>query len=866
MSSEDTLDGLPAVPPAALSSRYELLDELGRGGMGIVYKARDRETGELVALKVLKPEIAADQAAMERFKNELRLARKITHKNVCRIHEFSRAGDTAYISMEFVEGDSLRAILKRFDSMSVRKTMQMAGQICAALREAHGQDIIHRDLKPENVMLDRAGQVKVMDFGIARSRESGATQTGAVIGTPAYMAPEQAAGKPVDNRSDIYAVGLILYEMLTGVAAFRGDAMAAVLLKQMQEAPASPRELEPSIPVHFEKAILKCLEKNPARRFASVDELEAALTRAPEEKPARVETPTEVAVPLRLATWQRSDWVLLAAAFASAFVFFLLFDRVFPFGAIQAPMSSAEAIRNARNLLAKYAPETSAFEHSPSFRAPFYIKDFQENVLARGIDKTILDIETQTTSWAIRCKVPDQALWRVYVAFDHRGKPQGINFPEEKGSHSGDPPGIQDVLPQAAQFVERVFEIKLKGATPLPYEYDKTRAQWSRWVFTDSKGQRRERGSSFTPVEWVLPTDSPDTKRFIEMAMYPGRPLSAWTYLKNDPLPYSAWSREDRMRLRERRWDIATALGGLGFIILCLFCLILFVTRRLFAQTFGEVWLLTGLILLADFVLTAPLRSKEPSLGVSWWIYAPLALVVGLLLNYGLLSVPYYYLSQTLPAHLKSFSDLLRQRLRAQLAGLAVIRGALLGFLCLAGYSVLLLLLGKLKLAAASLFSFDLAPVFDINTRSRSIVSLSFLVAAGATWLLTGLPLALIRRTTARTWVLLGSTALLWAATPIPFHGTSVYPTLFLYLFAAGVGTFFSFVFLRYDLLTCFFAVWTVQTWLMSYALFRVYAVMEPWSYVWGLVAWFLLLLAGAAMWFRPQLSAARRRLAAVFE
>ena len=202
--------------PSELAARYEFLEEAGRGGMGVVYKARDRETGELVAIKVLRPEVAADRLAADRFINEVRLSRRITHKNVCRVYEFTRAGSVAYLSMEYVEGESLRSILSRVGAVNTRKGVQIARQICAALGEAHAQGIIHRDLKPENVMLDRSGNVKVMDFGIARLLDSAATSTGGVMGTPAYMAPEQAESRPLDPRTDIYAVGLILYELLTG--------------------------------------------------------------------------------------------------------------------------------------------------------------------------------------------------------------------------------------------------------------------------------------------------------------------------------------------------------------------------------------------------------------------------------------------------------------------------------------------------------------------------------------------------------------------------------------------------------------------------------------------------------------------------
>ncbi len=262
---------------AALSQRYDVLSEAGHGNMGNVYKARDRETGEIVALKLIKSEIASDQAATERFKNELLFARKITHKNVCRVYEFNRIGGIAYTSMEFVEGESLRSVLSRFGGLPVRKGVDLALQICSGLKEAHAQGIIHRDLKPENVMIDSQGNVKIMDFGIARSMESGTHLTGAMIGTPAYMAPEQVSGKPVDYRTDIYALGLVLYEMFTGSETFRADTPVAIAVKQMQEAPAPPHDIDPNIPVYVERAILKCLEKDPAKRFQSVVELENTL-------------------------------------------------------------------------------------------------------------------------------------------------------------------------------------------------------------------------------------------------------------------------------------------------------------------------------------------------------------------------------------------------------------------------------------------------------------------------------------------------------------------------------------------------------------------------------------------------------------
>ena len=285
------LPNLSSVSLAALGQRYDILAEAGHGSMGNVYKARDRETGETVALKLLKPEIASDQAMMDRFKNELLFARKITHKNVCRVHEFNRLGGIAYTSMEFVEGESLHSVLNRFGGLPVRKAISVTEQICSGLKEAHAQGIVHRDLKPENVMIDGQGNVKIMDFGIARSMESLTRLTGSMVGTPAYMAPEQVAGKPVDYRTDIYSLGLMLYEMFTGTQAFQADTAVAVALKQMRETPPPPHEVDPSIPVGIERAILKCLEKEPGKRFQSVAELENALRTAAGPATASPTTP-----------------------------------------------------------------------------------------------------------------------------------------------------------------------------------------------------------------------------------------------------------------------------------------------------------------------------------------------------------------------------------------------------------------------------------------------------------------------------------------------------------------------------------------------------------------------------------------------
>ena len=285
---QDRLTASSHIPP-----RYEVLSQIGTGGTGIVYKVRDLETGEIVALKILKPEIASDPDVQENFKRELCLARKITHKNVCRIHEFSRSNGTAYTSMEFVQGESLLSRLNRVGSLPLNEALEIARQICAGLREAHAQGIVHRDLKPANIMLDRNGTVKIMDFGIARMVQRDGPMTGTIVGTPAYMAPEQAELKPVSSCTDIYALGLLLYEMTTGVAAFDGHTPVAVALKQIREYPKRPREIVPQLSRAIDAVIMKCLQKDAAKRFQSVAELEIALARAAKARPV---SPWEAAI------------------------------------------------------------------------------------------------------------------------------------------------------------------------------------------------------------------------------------------------------------------------------------------------------------------------------------------------------------------------------------------------------------------------------------------------------------------------------------------------------------------------------------------------------------------------------------------
>jgi serine/threonine protein kinase len=268
-------------PGDRFGERYRIIERIGRGGMGVVYKALDLELDRLVALKMIRPDLVRDPGMLERFKQELLLAGEVTHENVIRIHDLGDTDGIKYISMRFIEGSNLKELIQTAGRLSAERVISLAVQICEGLQAAHRQGVIHRDLKPHNIMVDRGGQVHVMDFGIARSVRSEDTPTRkTVIGTPEYLSPEQASGGPTDARSDIYSLGCVIYEMATGESPFAGSAPEEVLTKHLEEKPRPPSEIDPAIPASLERAIMKCLAKDRAARYESAAVLAGALREA----------------------------------------------------------------------------------------------------------------------------------------------------------------------------------------------------------------------------------------------------------------------------------------------------------------------------------------------------------------------------------------------------------------------------------------------------------------------------------------------------------------------------------------------------------------------------------------------------------
>ena len=272
-------------PGQVFANRYEVKEILGVGGMGVVYRAVDRELGEAVAIKTLRTDaLTQDGVALERFKQEIRLARRITHRNVVRTYDLGEVNGTYYLTMEYVEGTSLKQLIQGRGALPLSVTLTVGKQLCRALEVAHEQGVIHRDIKPQNAVVEPSGVLKVMDFGIARLAnppkgrdQKGLTEAGTSIGTPDYMSPEQLMGQELDPRSDLYAVGVVLFECVTGRLPFEAETTWALVAKHLEETPPDPRTLNKDVPPALSAVILKAMAKERDARHRSASELYEAL-------------------------------------------------------------------------------------------------------------------------------------------------------------------------------------------------------------------------------------------------------------------------------------------------------------------------------------------------------------------------------------------------------------------------------------------------------------------------------------------------------------------------------------------------------------------------------------------------------------
>jgi serine/threonine-protein kinase len=273
-------------PETIIDGRYRVISRLGSGGMADVYLAHDQLLGREVAVKILHHHFAEDQEFVERFRREASSAAALSHPNIVGIFDRGEWNGTYYIAMEYVAGRSLKALVREQGPLDPAAAIDIVIQILRAARFAHRRGVIHRDLKPHNVILDEEGRARVTDFGIARAGASDMTMTGSIMGTAQYLSPEQAQGYAVSDASDLYSVGVILYELLTGVVPFEGETAVAVAFKQVSAAPRPPSELNPALPPSLDAIVLRALAKDPAERYSSADELIAALQHERETLPS----------------------------------------------------------------------------------------------------------------------------------------------------------------------------------------------------------------------------------------------------------------------------------------------------------------------------------------------------------------------------------------------------------------------------------------------------------------------------------------------------------------------------------------------------------------------------------------------------
>ncbi len=301
-------------PHTMLGTRYEIVQLLGEGGMGAVYKAMDREVERMVALKIIRPELAVREEILARFKQELILARRITHKNVIRIFDLGEAEGLKFITMEFIEGKDLSSLIKDKGRLSFEECADIMSQTCTALDAAHSEGVVHRDLKPQNIMVDKNNRVIVMDFGIARTVEQGGmTHTGALIGTPDYMSPEQVMGEKVDVRSDLFTMGIIFYQLLVGQLPYKADTIQGAMFKRTRETSASPISVDPTVPLLLNDITVKCLQLDPANRYQTAKEIRDDIEAWREGSTRRLELP-KLPEPVKVPLWKRPVVLVPVAA------------------------------------------------------------------------------------------------------------------------------------------------------------------------------------------------------------------------------------------------------------------------------------------------------------------------------------------------------------------------------------------------------------------------------------------------------------------------------------------------------------------------------------------------------------------------
>ena len=804
-------------PPAhlsAITTRYDILAECGRGGMGVVYKARDRQTDDVIAIKVLNPAIASEPGLIDRFKTELRLARKITHKHVCRVHDFNEFAGTAVISMEFVQGESLRDLLRRPEGISIRQGLKIAHQVLAALGEAHAQGIIHRDLKPANILVGRDGNVKVMDFGIARAIDSHETSTGVIIGTPAYMSPEQAEGRRPDARSDIYSLGLVLYEIFCGQPAFAADTAVAILSKQIHEVPRSPRVLEPDLPVRIERAILKCLEKDREKRFQSVAELDLALDEPPVVQLTTAVREDTVPVPLHLTRWQRSDVFLVAAAVFGLSLFFPLFTRTSLAPRSQLTFDQSVLRRIIQDYLRGFGVSPSK-EVAAGVYSDFSSYSYLAEQHGASIARDLTNNPVHYWSWWVRFQD------RTSVEVNNRGELVAFSrggSPDSKATQE------QDARPVAEKALVDAWKLA-PSALNLESNYTARGVNYFTWVNTQGPYGLQERYHVWVDARGV---------RWLQKYFGPPVPYQAnnvdWTV----PVSFAMFLIIAALGfLHRRRIDIntrwRTVLGAVAFPVGVAYAL------------FDWNW--------TRFVRILPSAVGFGLLFSVAWLLGSVAVE--------------FWIRKTHPAKLRSLVGLFGPQVMSEPSGLSILRGTFIG-LALLGIDGLVIWLGTTYfgayLSGTQIWGFGRAlgswwPV----TGFFPVVWMQSLGIG----LLVAFVVSSAERLIARPWLRVIASTLLLAAGGVHISMGSVQPYQWMIAVLFIDYFFLVLAFRRFDLLTLFAAIFTFAFCWLNYPFVVIQWQMGP---VWPLTAfalWGLFVAFAALVTFQSPLRHAYQRVTA---